>query len=175
MLLPILDATKIFPMLENIVYIFANSWSYWPQTCKHLFFFENCQNQYLSLGLVASNPGWNQDFTNTGRYCLKFYLFLSTLITCFSWKTVKASWTCCSQCWMKPELGHNINLHIFFCRGGVRRQREQEPAPDFPTPLGPLQLSLPGPACSNTVLEYLSTCFTIDIYIRVRKVLGWFS
>ena len=35
----------------------------------------------------------------------------------------------------------------------------KEQAPDFPTPLGPLQLSLPGPVCSITVLESLTKYF----------------
>ena len=50
---------------------------------------------------------------------------------------------------------------FFFVREGIRRQREQEQAPDFPTPLGPLQLSLPGPVCSNTVLVFTYHIFSV--------------
>ena len=62
---------------------------------------------------------------------------------------------------------YGMDWYCFFCfffgRRGVRRQREQEHSPDFPTPLGPLQLSLPSPTCSNTVLT--------DV-IEVRLVVG---
>ena len=71
-------------MLENIVYIFANFLSYWPQTCKDMVFFENCQDQYP--GHVAPNAGWNHDFLNAGNFCQLFLLIIDPIdqehVTC---------------------------------------------------------------------------------------------
>ena len=49
-----------------------------------MFLSENCQDQYL--GHDAPNPGWNQDSTKAGKYCLNFLLILDNIdqehVTC---------------------------------------------------------------------------------------------